>query len=300
MKIAVVVVTFNRLDLLKEVVASIRRQTVKPDAVIVVDNGSADGTGAWLCRETGLTVIFQENAGGAGGFHTGIKYAYEHAFDWIWCMDDDVSPRPDCLQHLLENDSGSVGILCPARIQNGKTVFTEIVEFNLANPFSRIGKIRLKDLPVGDKAIEIKGMSFEGPLIKREVVAKIGYPEKELFLFYDDTDYSYRAVSEGYKVLYVPGAVLDKACFDDGLSRVEQVVRKKWRLKYHLRNTAYFCKKYGKNLFFRYFGSMPLYLHMFGAICCNLPRNEKYTFGDIKMLFEMYANGIKGRLGKNR
>lgn len=300
MKIAAVVVTFNRLDLLKKVIASILAQTVKPDAVIVVDNGSTDGTGEWLCREKGLTVIRQENVGGAGGFHTGIKYAYEHDSDWIWCMDDDVCPRPDCLEQLLENGGDSVGILCPARIQNGKTVFTEIVELNLSNPFSRIGKICLKDISVGDKAIEIKGMSFEGPLIKREVVAKIGYPEKELFLLYDDTDYSYRAVSEGYKVLYVPGAILDKAYFDDGLSRVEQVVRKKWRLKYHLRNTTYFCKKHGKNLFFRYCGSMPLYLHMFGAICYNLPRNEKYTPGDLKMLFEMYANGIRGRLGKNR
>jgi len=300
MKIAAVVVTFNRLDLLKKVIASIHGQTVKPDAVIVVDNGSTDGTGEWLSRRKELTVIRQENVGGAGGFHTGIKYAYEHNFDWIWCMDDDVSPRPDCLRHLLENDSDSVGILCPSRIQNGKTVFTEIVEFNLSNPFSRIGKIRLKDITVGDKAVEIKGISFEGPLVKREVVAKIGYPEKELFLLYDDTDYSYRAVSEGYKVLYVPDAIMDKAYFDNGLSWEEMVIRKKWRLKYHLRNTTYFCKMHGKNIFFRNFGSMPLYLHMFGAICYNLPRNEKYTLGDLKMLFEMYSNGIKGRLGKNR
>lgn len=300
MKIAAVVVTFNRLDLLKRVIASLFGQTLKPDAVIVVDNGSTDGTGEWLCQGKGLTVIRQENVGGAGGFHTGIKYAYEHGFDWIWCMDDDVSPRPDCLEQLLENDGDSVGILCPARIQNGKTVFTEIVEFNLSNPFSLIGKIHLKDISVGDKAVEIKGMSFEGPLIKREVVAKIGYPEKELFLLYDDTDYSYRAVSAGYKVLYVPGAVLDKAYFDDSLSRVEKVVRNKWRLKYHLRNTTYFCKKHGKNIFFRYCGSLPLYLHMFGAICYNLPRNEKYTPGDLKMLFETYSNGIKGQLGKNK
>jgi len=300
MKIVAVVVTFNRLDLLKKVIASILRQTVKPDAVIVVDNGSTDRTGEWLCREKGLTVIRQENIGGAGGFHTGIKYACEHDFDWIWCMDDDVCPHPDCLQRLLENDSGSIGILCPARIQNGKAFLTEIVEFNLSNPFSHIGKIRLKDVSVGDRAIEIEGMSFEGPLIKREVVTKIGYPEKELFLLYDDTDYSYRAVSAGYKVLYVSGAVLDKAYFDNGLSRVEKVVRKKWRLKYHLRNTTYFCKKHGKNIFFKYCGSLPLYLHMFGAICYNLPRNEKYTLGDIKMLLEMYANGIRGRLGKNR
>lgn len=300
MKIAAVIVTFNRLNLLKKVIESIRRQTVQPNAVIVVDNGSTDGTEEWLAREPGLTVIRQKNVGGAGGFHTGIKYAYEHAFDWIWCMDDDVWPRPDCLQHLLENDHDSVGILCPKRIQNGKTIFTEIVKFNLANPFADIKKIRLKELFVGKKAIEIEGMSFEGPLIKNEVVARIGYPEKELFLFYDDTDYSYRAVSEGYKVLYVSDGVLDKAYFDDGFSQVEKVVRNKWRLKYHLRNTTYFCKKHGKNLFFRYFGSMPLYLHMLGAICYNLPRNKKYTFKDINMLFEMYLNGIKERLGKNR
>ncbi len=97
-----------------------------------------------------------------------------------------------------------------ARIQNRKAVFTEIVEFNLVNPFSRIGKIRLKDLSVGDKAIEIEGMSVRRASDKKDVVAKIGYPEKELFLLYDDTDYSYRAVSERYKVLYVPGTVWTK------------------------------------------------------------------------------------------
>jgi len=299
MKIAAVIVTFNRLNLLKKVVAALRRQTVEPDAVIVVDNGSTDGTGAWLDREAGLTVIRQENVGGSGGFHTGIKYAYEHAFDWIWCMDDDVFPRPDCLQRLLERDRGSVGILCPLRMQRGKAVYTEIVKFNLANPFSGPWKIRLGEASAGAETVAIEGMTFEGPLIKKEVVAKIGYPEKELFLFYDDSDYSYRAVCEGYEVLHVPGAVLDKASADSGLGRVEQVVRNKWRLEYHLRNTAYFCKKHGKNVFFRYCGSWPLYLHMFAAICCNLPRNGKYRFKDIKMLFDMYSRGIKGRLGKN-
>jgi len=299
MKIAAVTVTYNRLTLLREVIASLQRQTVRPDAVIVVDNGSTDGTGEWLDQKTGITVIRQGNVGGSGGFHTGIKYAYEHDFDWIWCMDDDVCPRPDCLQHLLENDHGSVGILCPKRIQNGKAFFTETVKLNLTNPFSGIRKICLSEIPVLDRPVEMEGMTFEGPLIKKEAVAKIGYPEKELFLSYDDTDYSYRAVSEGYKVLYVPDAVLDKAYFDSGLSREEEVVRNKWRLKYHLRNTTYFCKKHGKNIFFRYFGSMPLYLHMFGAICYNLPRNGKYTLKDVKMLFDMYSRGIKGRLGKN-
>ena len=298
MRIAAVVVTFNRLILLKKVIESLNGQTVKLDTIIVVDNGSTDGTREWLSKEMALKVIRQENIGGSGGFYTGIKYAYEHGFDWIWCMDDDVYPRPDCLRNLLEHDRDMVGILCPKRTQGGNDIGREVIKMNLANPFSGIGKILLEDISDKDRVVEIEGMSFEGPLIKREVVEKIGYPEKGFFLFYDDTDYSYRAVSEGYKVLHIPNAILNKEYFENTFSREEKVIRNKWRLKYHLRNTTYFCKKHGKNRFFKYCGSIRLYVYILGAICYNLPRNNKYTFKDIKMLVDMYSKGINGHLGK--
>ena len=42
-----------------------------------------------------LLITLPENMGGAGGFHEGIKYAFEHGFDYIWLMDDDGVPSAD-------------------------------------------------------------------------------------------------------------------------------------------------------------------------------------------------------------
>ena len=57
---------------------------------------------------------------------------------------------------------------------------------------------------------EIMGTAFEGPFIRREVVEKIGLPNKDLFIFCDDTDYCLRTIRAGYKILYIPDALMDK------------------------------------------------------------------------------------------
>lgn len=101
-KVIAVIVTYNRKTLLQRVVDSLRNQSVPLYGIIVVDNGSTDGTGEWLDGQDGLTVIHQENVGGSGGFWRGIKEASRLDCDWIWCMDDDVFPREDCLKTLLD------------------------------------------------------------------------------------------------------------------------------------------------------------------------------------------------------
>ena len=105
--VAAVVVTYNRIKLLKECIQSIRTQTRMPEEVIVVNNNSTDGTLEWLNEQKDLTVITQQNLGGAGGFHTGIKTAYEKGYDWVWCMDDDGLPEINALKNLLDNNHTS-------------------------------------------------------------------------------------------------------------------------------------------------------------------------------------------------
>ena len=102
MDVVVVVVTYNRLDLLKRNVACLKGQSVALSEIIVVNNGSTDGTQQWLDVQYGIKVIHQSNVGGAGGFYTGMENALRLKPDRIWCMDDDVFPRPDCLEHLLK------------------------------------------------------------------------------------------------------------------------------------------------------------------------------------------------------
>ena len=107
--VAVVVVTFNRADLLAGMLDGLAAQTRRPDAVYVIDNASSDHTRQVLEHHHGgdlpLRVTHSpDNLGGAGGFHLGLRQAYLDGHDRIWLMDDDVVPAPDCLEVLLGRD----------------------------------------------------------------------------------------------------------------------------------------------------------------------------------------------------
>lgn len=297
--VSVVIVTFNRIGCLKRVIDSVINQTIKVDNILVINNGSTDGTKEWLDSQPSLTVIHQDNVGGSGGFYRGIQEAVKLGPDWIWCMDDDVYPRPDSLANLLKQDNPKAGILCPRRIQNDKVFISEFRYLNLSNPFRalHLKKLNKEDI-TSDAPVKIMGMVFEGPLIKREVVEKIGLPNKDLFILYDDTDYSYRAVVAGYDVLYVPNAILDKEYFNQNLTREQFLRKNRWKEWYHIRNTAFFCHHHGKNIFFRSFGGIGLPIKMFFAILYNLPLNNKYEWGDQWKVIKMFIRGRKGKLGK--
>lgn len=299
MKIAAVVVTYNRINLLQKTIRALKEQETPVNRIIVINNGSTDGTEKWLEEQSDITVINQDNVGGSGGFYSGIKYAFENGFDWIWCMDDDVYPQKDCLKKLLSYDSENIGILCPMRVQNMKPYLSEVKKLNLTNPFRKLHKEKITNRDIEkSKTNEIVGMTFEGPLIKRNVVEKIKFPNKEYFLFYDDTDYSYRAYLAGFKILHISDANLIKESFFDNVSDIEKVRRNKWKLQYHLRNTTYFIKTYGKTALFRNIGSFPLYIRMFFAITKNLLFNKKYSVQDYCMLGKMFCAGINKKLGK--
>lgn len=302
-KITAVVVTYNRLELVKKSIDCLRKQTIKLDNILIINNGSTDGTTEWLNSQSDIQVITQENVGGSGGFYTGIRTAHIANYDYIWCMDDDVFAQKNCLEQLLAHDSDTVGILCPTRIMNGEIVCGEVTSLNLTNPFKRLLGETIVAEKIDNEPFDIVGMAFEGPLIKKEVIDKIGYPQKEFFILFDDTEYSYRAVHAGYRVLYVPLAILDKHDFfknTNKLSRFEEFKKNTWKLKYCLRNTTYICKKYGKNYIFRNFGSLRLYIRTFFVIIYNIIRyrNKGYTFNDLKTMFVMYKKGINGELGK--
>ncbi len=299
-KVIAVVVTYNRLSLLQRVVESLKRQSVPIDKILVVNNGSTDGTLEWLEEQSGLTVIHQENVGGSGGFYRGIQEASKEECDWIWCMDDDVFPREDCLKTLLNYGAdGQVGIVCPHRLMSGKTFCGEAKTLNLSNPFQDMHNDMLAPEEVErNETVEIVGMAFEGPLIRKTVVEKIGLPNKDLFILYDDTDYSYRAVLAGNKVLVVRDALMDKHDFQSKSSYREDKMKNKWKLAYHIRNTAYFGHHYGKNFWVRHFAALPFLLHMYAAITFNFLKGHKYSFSDYGLFGRMMRRGVKEELGK--
>ena len=98
MRVCAIVVTYNRKECLKKQIYNIlEKQEFTPDAYYIIDNNSVDGTNELIdsfCEySTNCKIIYvqlKENIGGAGGFYTGLKKAYEDGYDWYILMDDEI------------------------------------------------------------------------------------------------------------------------------------------------------------------------------------------------------------------
>ncbi|TAL69735.1 MAG: glycosyltransferase [Bacteroidetes bacterium] len=239
-KIAAVVITYNRLDFLKEIVDSLRKQSLKMDLIIVVNNSSTDGTKEWLQQQSDLKVIEQENVGSSGGQYTGIKAAYEDGFDWIWTMDDDVIPEPNCLEKLMEKE-GEKLVRVPLRYNpDGKPFYNDVVKYNLKNPFKKFWQEIITERHLKEKFIKLEGITFEGPLFHRTLIEKIGLPEFNFFIFGDDTEYFMRLKETDYKIVLFSEAHLNRKLKPPTFKDISP-----WKKFYTTRNLIAIMVKHG-------------------------------------------------------
>lgn len=203
-RIAAVVVTFNRLGLLQRLVERLR-EVPEVGEVLVVDNASTDGTAEWLAAQHDvLARTLPENRGGAGGFHDGLRWAMERGADLAWLMDDDGLPDAGCLAALLErrgeldfwgpvvvDEADPDRLVFPIRLPGGTRVVHAMADVTAA---ATDGVIRDVVIP------------FNGVLVTRELVERIGLPREEFFIWGDDHEYRLRAERAGGRVATVVGA----------------------------------------------------------------------------------------------
>ena len=102
-RIAAIVVTYNRKDLLLQCLDRLLTQKGADCDVLVVDNASTDGTEQAVSQLKNPRIFYRNtgaNLGGAGGFNFGMRWAVEAGYDYLWIMDDDTLPNPDALAEL--------------------------------------------------------------------------------------------------------------------------------------------------------------------------------------------------------
>lgn len=203
MKIIAVVVTHNRCALLSRAIDHLQAQSRRPDHILVVNNGSQDGTEAMLTSRN-IHTITQENVGSAGGWHRGIDYALHHGFDAVWLMDDDGFPDAGALAALearLAPDVACASSVVVREDDPGRFVF----------PFPLLDKsglpvllrttrklIMLTELlPVSRDGTYPFAHFFNGTLISVAAIRQVGNVEQGFFIFGDEVDYFFRLRSAG-------------------------------------------------------------------------------------------------------
>ena len=249
--VAVVVVTFNRADLLGRTLDGLAAQTFVPDAVIVVDNASTDHTGEVLDAHQAMPglplqrIHLDTNTGGAGGFRAGVKAAHEQDFDRIWLMDDDVVPAPDCLAVLMAIDEPC--LMSVRQDIRGHLVEKAAIDFDLNRPWSIRPKRASVETTYGERSampdrVELANIAFEGFLVRREVITAVGLPDASFFIFYDDVDLALRARRAGYRIWAVRDAVVVRQLDFD-----QQHALDTWKGYYMYRNLFAVHFRYGAN-----------------------------------------------------
>ena len=209
-RVLAVVVTFQRRAMLERLLDALDT-TVGLDGVLVVDNASTDGTGQWLAgRPRGRVPVrhrtLDRNRGGAGGFHHGLAWAVEEGADLVWLMDDDGVPEPGCLQVLLRHH-GELDFWGPA-------VVDEADPARLVFPIRLPGRARVVHRMADVERAATGGLirdvviPFNGVLVTRDLVERIGLPREEFFIWGDDHEYRLRAQRAGARTATVVGAAV--------------------------------------------------------------------------------------------
>ena len=271
--VCAVVVTYNRKELLIECLEALLKQNRPLDAIYLIDNASTDKTPELLLEKGYINelppnsddkpwekefkiknlidgnivkvhyVRMNENAGGAGGFYEGVKRAYEKGYDWLWLMDDDAEPKMDALEKLLsfidEKQLNPVMVASKKVGLSGKIQYIHRGYFNL----QRLKPVALSADKYQERYTEIGFASFVGPLFSRKVIEKIGFPNKDFFIWFDDVEYSIRANKYGKMYMVSDSVIVHK----DGSEDVEVKylpIQQYWKNYYGIRNRIYILKEH--------------------------------------------------------
>jgi rhamnopyranosyl-N-acetylglucosaminyl-diphospho-decaprenol beta-1,3/1,4-galactofuranosyltransferase len=250
--VAVVVVTYNRADLLVGMLDGLAAQTRPPDVIYVIDNASSDHTRDVLTARDDLPLRLthtEENLGGAGGFHLGVEQAYGDGHARIWLMDDDVVPAPDCLAVLLGHDEAC--LMAVREDLRGNLVEKAAVHFDLRRPHAIRPKRASIETRYGTRAamperVAIENVAFEGFMVHRRVIDVIGLPDPAYFIFYDDVDFAIRARRAGHTIWAIRDAVLVRQLDFD-----QQHALDTWKGFYMYRNLFVVHFRHGENALVR-------------------------------------------------
>ena len=278
MEVSVVIPNFNGIAFLDSVLASLEGQTLSNFEVILVDNGSTDGSCSFVTANYPWVHLIElsENFGFCGAVNAGIRAAKA---PYVLLLNNDTEVKEDFVEEML------------AAIRRHKNAFScgaRMVQYHDRDRLDDVGNYycalgwsfvrgRGKDIHAYETEDKIFSACAGAAIYRKKIIEKIGYFDEEHFAYLEDTDIGYRARIYGYENWYAPKAIVYHVGSGTSGSRYNQ-----FKTRYSSRNNIYLIYK-----------NMPLL-----QIILNLPFLAagfliKFLFFAIKGMGKEYAAGIK-------
>ncbi|HKO38780.1 MAG TPA: glycosyltransferase family 2 protein [Solirubrobacterales bacterium] len=212
--VAVVIPSWNSLDLLPRCLASLRAQDVELE-LLVVDNGSEDGSPAYLEREGVPHVDLPRNVGFAAAVNLGVRRTGAAA---VLVLNADTVLEPGAVAALLEAleaDEGLGGVQPRIlQLRQGEAADADEAElYSVGQALTADG--RALELGAGERQAperlrpaEVFGVCGAACLLRRSAFERLGGYDERYFAFYEDVDLNVRGRIAGWRFGYVPGAVV--------------------------------------------------------------------------------------------
>jgi len=210
-RVFVIIVNWNLKYDTIALIRSILTGSYIPYRVIVVDNGSSDGSVEAILEHFGDAVdliVNKENIGFAAGANRGIHHALTHGADFVLILNNDTIVARDMLEKLIDMaiHTPDIGILSPA-----------IFYYDQPNRVWYLGDRHVRWLPIplrisanmlrpDNKILLVNYVTGCAMLIRRSVLDKIGMFDERYFMYYEDADFCKRAEQAGFSIACVPAA----------------------------------------------------------------------------------------------
>ncbi|MGD0845164.1 MAG: glycosyltransferase family 2 protein [Geobacteraceae bacterium] len=289
--VVIILVNWNNEPDTAECLESCRKLCYPEFSMIVVDNGSADGSGERLRQRFPDVEVIEtgRNLGFAGGNNIGIRRALETGADYIWLLNNDTVVDRCALSALVEvaEQDRTVGmagskVLCfdvPGRIWYAGGLIDDHAPYRCSHR-----GVSEEDVGQYDDPSETGYVTGCSLLVRRNVIEQIGQLDEGMFLYFEDTDWGVRARKAGWRLIYAPRSlVLHKVSVSMGGMDSP-------RMFYYLaRNLLYFIRKNYPRVIVRAFG-FDLFQHV-------LVMAKKGRWAAAGWAFRGIVDFLRGRTG---
>jgi len=242
--VVAIVVTYNSAGYIGACLDSLAKSPVPLD-VVVVDNGSSDGTAAAVRRaHPSVVVVAQANLGYAGGNNAGLARACDTGCRYAFIVNPDVVIDPGCVAHLVAHMDAhpDVAIACPKILRpDRRTIWFAGATINWEEGVSNHRGQDQPDEGQFDEAGPMDRACGAAMLVRMSAVERVGRMPEDYFLYFEEMDWSLRFVAAGYGLAYVPSA----SCLHDASSSTGHMSPLVYY--YMTRNNLLFMSRFGRD-----------------------------------------------------